>query len=160
MPKPLKNDRWSLDHVAKYLVPPEGLWISPAGVQMPVNEHLTALAEVPEQFGLSQQEVAGADERVLRRLAERLITQGWTRYRYLDGVYHFEVDDFNRRVGPIEKVLELAQALPQEEIFIVQFSPHKECHGTVADLYERALFRCASKKPVCKWAFSYPGKRR
>jgi hypothetical protein len=147
MAKKRKNDRWSL--------PPEGLWISPAGVQMPINEHLMALAEAPEQFGLSQQEVAGADEMVLRKIAERLISQGWMRFRYLDGVYNFEVDDARKRVATIEEVLAAANAIPEEAIFVVQFVPPKEYQGTVADLYERSLFRLANKKRACKWAFSY-----
>ena len=78
-------NRWSL--------PPEGLWVSPTGKMESVNEHLMAIAERPDLFGLSPNEVKGADELALRAIAERLITQGWTRFRYLDGKYLFEVDN-------------------------------------------------------------------
>ena len=155
MGKKKKEDRWSLPDL-----PPEGLWISPAGKRESVNEHLMAIAERPDLFGLSRREVEGADEAVLRKIAERLIAQGWTRYRYLDGKYMFEVDDARRRTGTIEEVLMSAHALPQEGIFVVQFSPHMEYEGTVGDLYERSLFRFANKKPVCKWAFSYGHGRK
>ena len=141
------SNRWSL--------PPEGLWISPAGKMESVNEHLLALAERPDIFGLTQQDVAGADEKSLLALGERLIVAGWTRYRYLDGKYLFEVDNAKNRAGIIERVLQKAQAISQEEVVITQFSPHQEFSGTVGALYDGSIFRFANKKAVCKWAFSY-----
>lgn len=149
-----KNNR----SASRWSLPPEGLWISPNGKQEPVNEHLMAIAERPDLFGLDSQEVRGADEKALRAIAERLITQGWTRYRYLDGKYLFEVDNAPHRARIIEDVLQQANAISQEEVIVTQFSPHMEYSGTVAQLYERTMFRSASKKPTCKWAFSY-GRR-
>jgi hypothetical protein len=150
-----KARRWDM--------PPEGLWISPTGKMEPVNEHLLALAERPDIFGLSEQEVRGADEKALRKLGERLIMQGWTRYRYLNGKYLFEVDNVRNRIATIEKVLQAANAIPQEELVIAQFSPHQEFNCTVEDLYEgklseRSIFQLAAKKATCTWAFSYGRK--
>ena len=142
-----KNSRWSL--------PPEGLWVSPTGKMEPVNERLMAIAERPDLFGLAPQEVKGADELALRKLAERLIAQGWIRFRYLDGVYNFEVDEARRRMDIIKNVLAQANAIPEESVFISQFSPPKEFQGTVGDVYDSHILRLANKKRLCKWAFSY-----
>ena len=143
-----KNDRWSL--------PPEGLWVSPTGRQEPVNEHLLAIAERPDIFGLSKQDVAGTDEKALQKIAERLIKSGWTRYRYLDGVYNFETDSASTRMKVIKNILEQAKALPEESVFIVQmFAFPKEYEGKVKDVYDGTILRFANKRRRCAWAYSF-----
>lgn len=130
-------------------LPVEGLWVSPSGEMRDVNEHLLALKEDPEWFNLSNVPNS-IDE--LRKLAENLIANGWVRYRYLDGVYNFEVDNARNKIQIIEKILAKAHAIPQEEIAISEING-KFYQGKVEDLYERSLFRFASKK-IHKWAWS------
>lgn len=136
-------------------LPPEGLWISPEGERHDINEHLMAIRERPEDFGLSLRDVAGQDIDGLRRVAEDLIGQGWTRYRYLDGRYHFEVDSATRRMRIIEDVLMEAQAHQDEEVWISQVSPPQEYQGKVSEVYDRVIIRFQKKHVERnKWRFS------
>jgi hypothetical protein len=150
MAKKIRNDIWSL--------PPEGLWISPTGQKQNVNEHLLAIKDSPEEFGLSPQQVAGLDMDAIRGLAEEMIGSGWTRYRYLDGVYHFEVDDAKRRTSIIDDVLIQSRALPQEQLVITQHGNAKTFEGTVGDFFDRVFFRFAKKKVKADaWAWKKIG---
>ena len=121
-------------------LPPEGLWISPEGKMIPVVEHLPTIQQYPEMFGFRKSEVRGLSIQDLRELAEELILDGWVRFRYLSGKYHFEVARAKPVIRLIEDVLVEAQAQNDEEVRISQASPKKEFVGTVEDVFERAIF--------------------
>ena len=137
--------------VSGFDLPPEGLWVSPEGKMMPVQEHLLAIRDRPDLFGLSRQEVPQDLDQV-RIIAESLITKGWTRYRYLDGRYHFEVDDVRKRIGLIDDILGKARAIPQELVVITPIGG-KTLEGTVQDVFDRVIMRFAAKT-MDKWSFS------
>ena len=164
MAKPPRQDAWSLPRRPKnpkqdmWSLPPEGLWISPSGQRHGVNEHLLATRESPEEFGLMGQEVRCLDLDAIRQLAEGLIDKGWTRYRYLDGVYHFEVDEAKKKIGVIDDILGLACAIPLEQLVITQRLSPKTFKGTVGDFFERAIFRLAKKNVKADaWAWTQIG---
>ena len=95
-------------------LPPEGLWISPDGVEVPVVEHLIALQQEPERFGLSPRDVAGARIEQLRVLAEDLIRSGWTRFRFLAGAYALpanmrDITQSHATTGALDAVIRLAR---------------------------------------------------
>lgn len=137
-------------------LPPEGLWISPEGEAFPISEHLIGIAERPQDFGISPSQLPSTsdpDHRTkLRELAEGLIAKGWTRYRYMGGIYHFEVDSLRRRIRLIDDILAKADAYEKEPVTISS-SDGSVVSGTVGDVQERAIFKMASKKPD-KWAWS------
>jgi len=133
-------------------LPPEGLWVSPSGKMMPVQEHLLAIRDRPDLFDLSRNEVPQDLDQV-RKIAENLISKGWTRYRYLDGKYHFEVDDVGKRIGLIDEILGKAQAIPQELVVITPMGG-KTLEGTVKDVPDRVIMRFAAAKKMDKWAWS------
>lgn len=139
----------------RFSLPPEGLWISTTGKRYEISEHLLALKERPGDFGIPERDVATQDIEGLRNVAEGLIGQGWTRYRYLDGRYSFEVDDAIRRMRIIEDVLMDAKAYPDEDVWISQVSPLKEYQGKVSEVFDHVIIRF-QKKDVepNKWRFS------
>lgn len=132
-------------------LPPEGLWVSPGGKMMPVQEHLLAIRDRPDLFGLSRNEVPRNLDQV-RKIAEDLISKGWTRYRYLDGKYHFEVDAARKRIGLVDEILGKAHAIPQELVVITPLGG-KTLEGTVQDVLDRVIMRFAAKK-MDKWSWS------
>ena len=79
-----KKKKYSLEDEG---LPPEGLWISPEGDQIEVIEHLMALGERPDLFSLTEQDIYPPTVEHLRDVAVGLIRQGWTRFRYLAGVW-------------------------------------------------------------------------
>lgn len=132
-------------------LPPKSLWVSPDGKMMPVQEHLLAIRDRPDLFGLSRNEVPQDLDQV-RKIAEGLIARGWTRYRYLDGRYHFEVDDARKRIGLVDKILGKAHAVPQGLVAITP-TGGKTLEGTVQDVLDRVIMRLVAKK-MDKWAWS------
>jgi hypothetical protein len=121
-------------------LPPEGLWISPDGKMIPVVEHMPTIQQYPELFGLTKADVRGLKLQDLRELGEELILDGWVRFRYLSGKYHFEVSRAKPKIRLIEDVLVEAQAQGDEEVRISQASPKKEYVGTVSDVFDRVIF--------------------
>ncbi len=138
-------------------LPPEGLWISPNGKQIEVIEHLMAIGQRPDLFGLSG-DYRHADTKDLRDLAVELIEAGWTRYRYLDGTYLFEVDNAKKKMALIEDVLSDCGAHEFENVTISQLSQTHavatDYSGTVADVYDRAIMRFQSNPKKNKWRLS------
>ena len=135
-------------------LPPEGLWISPEGDFHEVVEHLIALRDEPELFDLSWLEVSNADVKELRGIAVKMISNGWIRFRYLSGVYFFEVDRAKRRVSMIESILVECAAHESEKVVISQVSHDLEFTGTVADFYDRKIFGYYANPKRNTWRFS------
>lgn len=135
-------------------LPPEGLWVDPDGEGIPVIEHLIALKEEPERYGLSPRDVEKAGIKELRDLAIQIIREGWTRFRFLGGVWNFEVDSVKMKMGLIEEILVTHQAWPQERIIISQMSPKRDFQGTVAQFYDRSMFRHYELGRLNRWRFS------
>ena len=135
-------------------LPPEGLWVSPDGEAIPVIEHLLALKEEPERFGLSPRDVAKAGVKELRELAVTIISEGWTRFRFLGGVWNFEVDNVKMKKDLIEEILVTHQAWPQERIVISQAKPKRDYQGAVAQFYDRSMFRHYELGRLSRWRFS------
>jgi hypothetical protein len=135
-------------------LPPEGLWVSPEGEATSVIEHLIEIQHHPETFGLSVKDVKGASISKLRDLAVELIREGWTRFRFLSGVWNFEVDAAKRRVDLMEDILVTHQAHPQERVVISQVSPKKDYQGTVAQFYDRSIFRHYELSHKNQWRVS------
>lgn len=135
-------------------LPPEGLWVAPDGEGIPVIEHLIALKEEPERYGLSPRDVQKAGIKELRELAVGLIKEGWTRFRFLGGVWNFEVDSVKMKTGLIEEILVTHQAWPQERIIVSQVSPKRDYQGTVAQFYDRSMFRHYELGRLNRWRFS------
>ena len=164
MAKPARQDAWNLPRSPKkpkqdiWSLPPEGLWISPSGQRHGVNEHLLAIRESPEEFGLSGKEVRGRNLDAIRLLGEGLIADGWTRYRYLDGVYHFEVNDAKNKISVIKDILSLARAIPHEQVFITQRLSPRAFKGTVGDFLDQTIFGVADKSAEADaWAWTRIG---
>lgn len=132
-------------------LPPEGLWISPEGRMIPVVEHMPTIQQYPQLFGLSKSDVHGLTLRQLRGLGEELILDGWIRFRYLSGVYHFEVGRAKSKIRLIEDVLVEASAVTDEEVRISQAAPRREFVGTVGDVFERAIFGYQENPIKNKW---------
>ena len=127
-------------------LPPEGLWISPfggrhCGRKHPIVEHVLAIRSDPEVFGLTRRDVSALDLGGLRDLAIGLIRRGWTRFRYLDGRYMFEVDSAEKRIPVILGVLADAGAHDQEEAWVSQVSPLAEFQGRVGEVRDRRILR-------------------
>jgi len=141
------------DELGKGL-PPEGMWISPEGDAFQVIEHLLAIKENPEIFGLPVREVRNADVKALRTLAVGLIRSGWTRFRSMGGVWAFEVDRAKAKIGLIEEILVKHQAYPQERVVISQATPKKDYQGSVSDLYDRSMFRHYEPDRLNRWRVS------
>lgn len=122
-------------------LPPEGLWISPSGDAIPVIEHLIEIQQNPEPFGLAPKDVERRSIKDLRQIARSLIQDGWTRFRYLSGTWNFEVDQAKLRISLIQEVLVQGKAYPEERVVIAQLSPKRDYQGTVAEFYDRSMFR-------------------
>ena len=122
-------------------LPPEGLWISPSGEVIPVVEHLIEIQRNPEPFGLSPREVDQRSMEELRDIARFLIRDGWTRFRYLSGIWHFEVDQAKPWISIFKDILVQGNAYPQEQVAIAQASPKRDYRGTVAQFHDRSMFR-------------------
>lgn len=110
-------------------LPPEGLWVSPDGEAHTVIEHLIEIQHHPEIFGLSKRDVQGASIEDLRKIAVRLIKDGWIRFRFLSGVWNFEVDNVKTRLNHIEEILVSHRAYPQERVIISQVKPKLDYQG-------------------------------
>lgn len=130
-----------MSSVEEHGLPPEGLWISPDGEPVEVIEHLITIQQEPEKFGLSPRDVGRASIKNLRDIAIELIKVGWTRFRFLGGVWGFEVYQVKSKISLIEDVLVAQNAYPQERVLISQASPKRDYQGTVAEFYDRAMFR-------------------
>ena len=141
------------------LLPPEGLWVSPDGEQIPVTEHLLAIQHYPEKFGLPAS-TRRADIPVLRKLAEDLIRDGWVRFRYLANTYAFEVDNAKRRLGTIADILALVGAFEGEDVSISQATPTKEFQGVVEDVYEHRILGFQENPAKNRWRFTTKKGRR
>jgi hypothetical protein len=128
-------------------LPVEGLWVSPTGEEIEVIEHLLAIKEKPERFGIPLAAVASADTLALREIGVELIRTGWIRFRYLSGVYAFEVDTLRKRYDKIESILIKARAYEAEDVTISQFIPFAEFNCTVLDVYERKVERFSQNPP-------------
>ena len=87
-------------------------------------------------------------------MAVDLIKDGWTRFRFLGGVWNFEVNNVRTKKDLIEEILVTHQAWPQERIIISQVSPQRDYQGTVAQFYDRSLFRHYELGRVTGWRFS------
>lgn len=120
--------------------PVEALWVSPEGEEIPVIEHLIEISQHPEKFDLTERDVAGLSIVGLRDLSAELIKKGWVRFRYLSGVWNFEIDSLRMRVGVIEDILVRQQALPHERVVVSQAKPKRDYRGTVAQFYDRTMF--------------------
>ena len=126
----------------QYDLPPDGLWVSPEGEFIPVIEHLVAIREHPDLFGLSERDVRGASFTAMHSIGESLIRDsGWVRYRAFSDLLNIEVDDARQRMTTIEDILFRTQAHMHEKVLIHQATPRKEFEGTVADVFERAILR-------------------
>jgi hypothetical protein len=134
-------------------LPPEGLWISPDGERFEVYEHLIALRERPDIFGLPES-LGRADVKTLRDIAVALIEDGWIRYRYLAGVHAFEVNSAKKRMGDIEDVLVLAKAGADETTTISQLTPKREFEAKVSDVFDRTIFGFQENPKRNKWRLS------
>lgn len=142
-------------------MPPEGLWISPTGKSVNMNEHLIAIRDDPDSFGIPYSEVESIkglpmEDQIdyLRKIADGMISQGWTRYRYLDGTYHFEVDDAQRRHSVIDDILARANAAPQESLIVSQVLSPRTFEGTVESFFEGNFYRVHAFAKKDPWAFS------
>ncbi len=133
---------------------PEGMWVSPTGEYIIVVEHLLAISSEPERFDLPQSLLGERDVETLRAAAVSLIKNGWTRFRYLVGVYAFEVDNAARRMSVIEKVLADVKAYTAESVSISEFDPRREYEGTVEDVFDRRITRFAANPGKNTWRFS------
>jgi hypothetical protein len=133
--------------------PPTGLWISPKGKMIPVIEHLLAIQKKPAAFGLPES-VRDLELEELHAVGEKLIASGWTRFRWLMGVYAFEVDDARERLPLIEQILVAAKASEDENVAISQVSPKREYQGTVRDVFDRVIFRFSQNPKKNTWRFS------
>jgi len=134
-----------------FKLPAEGLWISPDGERLTASEHLLAIRDNPTLFGLPLA-VQKMDIPDLEKVAEDLINKGWTRYRYLDGRHHFEVDDARARMSLIRDVLQSVNALADEELWVSQVGG-QESQGKVKDAHDHAFLRFEGKIEN-KWRFS------
>ena len=135
-------------------LPPEGLWVDPAGRRFEISEHLMAIKQRPDIFGLSETDVSRADIPQLRDLAVALIESGWMRFRYLDGTWAFEVDSAKRRMGDIEDVLSDCGAHGFERVTISQLKPMREFDGTVNEVFDRTIMRFQENPKKNPWRFS------
>jgi hypothetical protein len=122
-------------------LPPEGLWVSPDGTRISVIEHLIEIQHHPQTFGLTAREVKGASISDLHGMAVKLILDGWTRFRFLSGVWNFEVDSVKRRRQLIEDILVTHQAFHLERVVISQATPKRDYQGSVAQFYDQSMFR-------------------
>lgn len=135
-------------------LPPEGMWISPAGRWFPITEHLLAIQERPDIFGISQ-DVRHADIPELRELAVELIESGWTRFRYLDGNWLFEVDFARTKMSYIDEVLSDCGAHSSETVTISQVSgKSQDFEGTVDDVFDRKILSFQNNPKKNKWRLS------
>ncbi len=135
-------------------LPPDGLWVSPEGDAISVFEHLLEIRQNPEKFDLSPKDVERASMEDLRDLAIELIKEGWTRFRFLGGVWNFEVASVKNRKELIEEILVTHQAWPQERLIISQLSPKRDYQGSVAQFYDRSMFRHYELGRLSRWRFS------
>jgi hypothetical protein len=108
---------------------------------------MPTIQQHPELFGLTEADVRGLTLQDLRELGEKLILDGWIRFRYLSGKYYFEVARAKPKIHLIEDILVEAQAQPDEEVRISQALPRREFVGTVADVFDRVIFG-ALENPV------------
>lgn len=139
-------------------LPPEGLWVSPEGDYIPVVEHLLALQQQPEAFGLPDS-ARGADIPQLRELAEGMIRSGWIRFRYLAGTYAFEVDRARRRLSAIVDILVEANAFDRETLAISQAKPIDEFRGTVGDVHKGRILGQKTDPRRNTWRFTTKGTK-
>lgn len=129
------------DDVQDKGLPPEGLWVSPNGKRTSVIEHLIEIQHHPETFDLTAREVKGASIQDLHAIAVKLILGGWTRFRFLSGVWNFEVDSVKVRRQLIEDILVTHQAFHLERVVISQATPKRDYQGSVAQFYDQSMFR-------------------
>lgn len=94
---------------------------------IPAVEHVGELRSEPEPFGLSPKDVAGTSLPQLKKIAIGLIREGWTRFRFIDGCYRFEIcrlDDRTRAL--MVGVLRKCGVVPREQISISVLDPLAE----------------------------------
>jgi hypothetical protein len=130
----------------------EGLWIDPEGESYSVVEHLIAIQQDPTFFGLSIRNVRHQTVEGLRKIAEKLIVDGWKRYRYLAGDHLFEMLKLDKFL--VDSVLTDTQALPSDRVIIETVKPRREYRGTVAQWYDRSMLRSYETNPKRGWRFS------
>jgi hypothetical protein len=130
----------------------EGLWIAPDGTAIPVIEHLLAIAHEPEAFGLLPRDVKNQTVEGLRKIAERLIREGWVRYRSLSGDHLFEMCKLDKDL--IDDVLTGGQALEGDRVIIETVSPKREYRGSVQEWRERSMLRSYETNPKHGWRLS------
>lgn len=105
-------------------------------------EHGIDIQRHPEVFGLTERDVRGATLEDLRKIAvEKLIMEGWLRFRFLDNEWNFEAGFVQNALERIEEILTVHNAQPHELVKIEQVKPKREYKGTVAEFYDRTMFR-------------------
>jgi hypothetical protein len=135
-------------------VPPAGLWISPEGEATVTTEHMLTIKEDPGRFGLAPRDVARISIPALHEIARKLIFAGWTRFRLFSDFWSFEVDNARGRISLVEDILVHHRAYPHEEIRISQAKPKREYAGTVAQFYDRSIFRTWELGRKNRWRFT------
>lgn len=130
-----------------------GLWISPENERIPVVEHLIAIQQDPEAFGLTRRDVERADVGMLRSLAERLISEGWIRYRYFGGMTH-AVEMHRLDPSKVDMLLADAEAIPTEEVVVETQRPRRRYSGTVSTWFDRTMLRSWKSNPRGGWRLS------
>jgi hypothetical protein len=140
-------------------LPIEGAWICPGGERIPVVEHLPALQRHLWRFGLSDRDVRGASLEQLRAMAVDLIAQGWTRYRYLDGVHRLEVADLRGTAAAFALLADRGWMDPwttpaRERVVISLVSPRVDLAGKVGDTPERLWTARRPPGRQNRWRFS------
>jgi len=130
----------------------EGLWIDPDGESYAVVEHLISIQNDPDIFGLSAREVRGQTVEGLRKIAEKLIADGWKRYRYLAGDHLFEMYKLDKLL--VDYVLSDVQALADDRVVIETVKPRREYKGTVDEWFARSMLRSYETNPKRGWRFS------
>lgn len=141
----------NVDDLDEKGLPPEGLWVSPDGEAIQVIEHLISIQHEPHRFGLSPKDVRGVSIQRLHDIAVDLIKGGWTRFRFLSGTWNFEVDSARSRISLIEEILVTHRAYPQELVVVGQAKPKRTYQGTVAQFYDRTMFRHYELGRKVKW---------
>jgi hypothetical protein len=140
-------------------LPPEGLWISPSGEIINVTEHLEAIRNRPQAFGLLKSDVRSNDIRHLRNIGVTLIRAGWVRFRTLDLTFHFEVDSVGARRKIIADVLDSTSTCPDvEQVIITELQRRVIVAGSVTEFRQDRLYSREEKDLLQhrQWAFSPP----
>jgi hypothetical protein len=148
-----KDDR---KQIASRELPPEGLWVSPTKQFINVVEHLEAIRNRPEMFGLSKQDTDTNDLQKLGNIATTLIESGWIRYRQLDLSFLFEVASLTDASSIISGILEKGSTYPEHErVEVSQLAPPRLYAGSVREFRLNQLTVTAKDKlpNLVKWAF-------